>query len=210
MGWDNSQMHVSWLTYDSTDWKESNPSQVFRGIVPNGSHTFDLAIRETQTNSETGEEEEIITDYLPQTVEQAHNLLMNLSTNEADFKSVDFEIVGITLENGEKLEPKEIVHFWKPDEKVIKGDKRNAFDGKEWVTYEAVQDQTTRPTDHPAISPSLWKVWNDPDEFSEWKQPLGAHDSYPKAAKVRHKDQNWISNIDNNVYEPGVYGWEMV
>lgn len=28
--------------------------------------------------------------------------------------------------------------------------------------------------------------------------------------KVRHNDKVWISIIDNNVWEPGVYGWNEV
>ena len=25
-----------------------------------------------------------------------------------------------------------------------------------------------------------------------------------------HKEYTWISTIDNNIWEPGVYGWEIV
>jgi hypothetical protein len=31
-----------------------------------------------------------------------------------------------------------------------------------------------------------------------------------KGDKVRHNNKVWISIIDNNVWEPGVYGWEEV
>jgi hypothetical protein len=26
-------------------------------------------------------------------------------------------------------------------------------------------------------------------------------------AKVSHNGKHWISDVDNNVWEPGVYGW---
>ena len=46
------------------------------------------------------------------------------------------------------------------------------------------------------------------DEFPEWVQPIGAHDAYAKGDKASHNGKNWVSTADNNVWEPGVYGWE--
>lgn len=40
-----------------------------------------------------------------------------------------------------------------------------------------------------------------------WQQPEGAHDAYKKGAEVSHKGSVWTSDVDNNVWEPGVYGW---
>ena len=34
--------------------------------------------------------------------------------------------------------------------------------------------------------------------------------AYAKGAKVSHSDTHWTSNVDNNVWEPGVYGWTEV
>ena len=39
-------------------------------------------------------------------------------------------------------------------------------------------------------------------------QPIGAHDAYAKGDKTSHNSKNWVSTVDNNVWEPGVYGWE--
>ena len=36
---------------------------------------------------------------------------------------------------------------------------------------------------------------------------MGAHDAYPQGAKVSHQGKHWVSEIDANNYEPGVYGW---
>jgi len=52
----------------------------------------------------------------------------------------------------------------------------------------------------------IWNA-NSADEWPEWTQPTGAHDAYSKGSKVSHKKKNWISNIDANVWEPGVSGW---
>ncbi len=53
-----------------------------------------------------------------------------------------------------------------------------------------------------------WKAIGNPkDEFPNWSQPLGAHDAYKKGAKVAHNGKVWISELNSNVWEPGVYGW---
>ena len=64
-------------------------------------------------------------------------------------------------------------------------------------------------------SENLWVLATDdteeiPDEPDIWVQPQGAHDSYPLNAQVTHKDQVWISGYNNNVWEPGVFGWTVV
>ena len=45
------------------------------------------------------------------------------------------------------------------------------------------------------------------EEWPEWIQPTGAHDAYAKGDKVTHNSKKWISDVDGNVWEPGVYGW---
>ena len=58
---------------------------------------------------------------------------------------------------------------------------------------------------------SLWKATADPaEEWPVWSQPQGAHDAYAKGAKVLHSSKRWTSDVDNNVWEPGVYGWTEV
>ena len=53
------------------------------------------------------------------------------------------------------------------------------------------------------------ELWNASigEEWPEWVQPKGAHDAYSKGSKVSHNGKNWISNLDGNVWEPGVTGW---
>ena len=58
---------------------------------------------------------------------------------------------------------------------------------------------------------SLWSKTSDPaEEWPEWSQPVGAHDAYAFGAKVSHNGKHWTSTTANNVWEPGVYGWEEV
>ena len=45
------------------------------------------------------------------------------------------------------------------------------------------------------------------DEYPEWVQPIGAENAYKQGDKVSHNEQHYISDVDGNVWEPGVYGW---
>ena len=75
--------------------------------------------------------------------------------------------------------------------------------------YRCLQAHTSQETWTPTAAPSQWKEIGDPTgEWPEWSQPVGAIDTYPLGAKVSHNGKHWISTVDNNVWEPGVYGWE--
>lgn len=41
----------------------------------------------------------------------------------------------------------------------------------------------------------------------QWRQPSGAEEAYPAGFHVFHNDMIWQSNVPNNVWEPGVFGW---
>jgi hypothetical protein len=53
-----------------------------------------------------------------------------------------------------------------------------------------------------------WSQVVDEGEHADWQQPAGAHDAYPLDDIVRHNGSLWISVAENNVWEPGVFGWE--
>lgn len=70
---------------------------------------------------------------------------------------------------------------------------------------------TTGRTDTTKKAASLWAVAADPEEeWPAWSQPLGAHDAYALGAKVSHNERHWVSDVDNNVWEPGVANWTEV
>ena len=74
--------------------------------------------------------------------------------------------------------------------------------------YKCLQDHTSQEAWTPEDSPSLWVGISDPaEEWPEWSQPVGSTDAYAKGAKVSHNGKHWTSNVDANVWEPGVYGW---
>lgn len=82
------------------------------------------------------------------------------------------------------------------------GDRRQ-YDG---LLYKCVQAHTSQADWTPDVVPALW-VRTSTEEWPEWIQPTGAHDAYNQGDKVSHNEKHWISDIDANVYEPGVYGW---
>lgn len=79
------------------------------------------------------------------------------------------------------------------------------------LLYKCNQDHTSQEDWTPDTSTSLWSLTSDPtEEWPAWIQPIGAHDSYSKDAKVSRSGKHWKSDVDNNVWEPGVYGWTEV
>lgn len=85
------------------------------------------------------------------------------------------------------------------------GQIRRYTDGK---LYKCLQDHTSQEDWTPPAAVSLWVAVADPaEEWPEWSQPVGAHDAYNRGDKVSHNGQHYTSDVDANVWEPGVYGW---
>lgn len=80
------------------------------------------------------------------------------------------------------------------------------------ILYRCVQEHTSQADWTPDAAQSLWAKMGDPaEEFPAWSQPVGAHDAYKHGDKVSHGGKHWISTYDSdNVWEPGVFGWEVV
>lgn len=108
------------------------------------------------------------------------------------------------LTDTEALEGIELFPKWKTDETYLI-DERVRYEN---TLYKCLMNHTSQETWTPPVSPSLWVRVDDPgEEWPEWIQPTGSTDAYPKGAKVSHNGKHWTSDIDANVYEPGVYGW---
>lgn len=79
------------------------------------------------------------------------------------------------------------------------------------VRYEVLQGHYLQEDWLPDQLPALYRRKGDPgDEWPEWVQPTGAHAAYNKGDKVSHDGKHWVSDVDANVWEPGVYGWSEV
>lgn len=74
--------------------------------------------------------------------------------------------------------------------------------------WSCLQAHTSQDGWEPENAPSLWAKVLIPDEtvIPEWEQPDSTN-PYSSGDKVTHNGKTWVSDVDNNVWEPGVYGW---
>jgi hypothetical protein len=89
-------------------------------------------------------------------------------------------------------------------------DERIRYGGK---LYRCVQAHTSQSDWTPDATPALWTEVAKPGEIPVWRQPTGAQDAYMIGDKVHYPDADssvYVSTIDNNVWEPTVYGWEVI
>lgn len=100
-----------------------------------------------------------------------------------------------------------IYPLWRSDGEYQKDD-RVRYNN---VLYKCLTAHTAQPSWTPTDAPSLWAkvLTSDTGAPLPWEQPESTN-PYMKGDKVTHNGQTWVSTIDNNVWEPGVYGWEAV
>lgn len=74
--------------------------------------------------------------------------------------------------------------------------------------YKVLTAHTSQDDWTPDAAPSLFAKVLIPDEtvIPEWEQPDSTN-PYSAGDKVTHNGKTWVSDIDNNVWKPGVYGW---
>ena len=78
------------------------------------------------------------------------------------------------------------------------------------VLYRCLTAHTSQEDWMPDVSPSLWaKVLVEEGEILPWEQPESTN-PYSKGDKVTHDGKVWVSEIDGNIWQPGVYGWTEV
>ena len=74
--------------------------------------------------------------------------------------------------------------------------------------YRCLQAHTAQEGWEPESAPALWEMAHDPAEkWPEWSQPICAADAYGQGAGVSYQGEHWTSDVDSNVWAPGVYGW---
>ena len=99
------------------------------------------------------------------------------------------------------------VEKWRSGQKYEVG-KRLEYNG---TIYKVLTEHTSQDDWTPDVSPSLFAkiLIPDPTVIPEWEQPDSTN-PYMTGDKVTHNGKTWESDIDNNVWEPGVYGWSEV
>lgn len=112
------------------------------------------------------------------------------------------------LDDTDAIEAVTLYEKWSGDSKQYTVGQRLQYDG---ILYTVLQAHTSQPTWTPTDAPSLFAkvLIPDPTVIPEWEQPDSTN-PFMKGNKVTHNGKTWISDIDNNVWEPGVYGWHEV
>lgn len=112
-----------------------------------------------------------------------------------------------TLDDNTAIDYVELFTSWATDTTYEVG-ARVRYNG---ILYKCLQAHTSQSTWTPVDAPSLWAqiLIPDPETIPEWIQPDSTN-PYMKGDKVIHNGKTWICNVDNNVWEPGVYGWDEI
>lgn len=118
------------------------------------------------------------------------------------------EKAAVSLNDTDALDGVMLFEKWSGDSKSYTVGQRLQYNG---ILYTVLQDHTSQPTWTPTDAPSLFAkvLIPDPTVIPEWEQPDSTN-PFMKGNKVTHNGKTWISDIDNNVWEPGVYGWHEV
>jgi hypothetical protein len=78
------------------------------------------------------------------------------------------------------------------------------------VLYKVLQSHTSQETWTPDIAHSIFAkvLISDENIIPAWEQPESTN-PYMAGDKVLYNNKIWVSIIDNNTWEPAVYGWEI-
>ena len=117
------------------------------------------------------------------------------------------EKAATSLDDTDALNAVELYPEWKSDT-LYDVDQRLRYGG---VLYRVLQTHTSQNDWTPDVATSLFSqvLIPDPDAIPEWVQPDSTN-PYMLGDKVTHNGKTWENTIDNNVWEPGVYGWNEV
>lgn len=118
------------------------------------------------------------------------------------------EKAAVSLDDEDALNGVELFPAWAAGV-AYTADQRIRYEKK---LYRVVQAHTSQEGWEPDKTPALWTEVARPGEIPVWKQPTGAQDAYMTGDKVHYltaDDPVYISTVDNNVWQPGVYGWDL-
>ena len=117
------------------------------------------------------------------------------------------EKAAVSLSDEDALEAVQLFPAWNSAATYAVGDRVRYND----ILYSCLTAHTAQADWTPTAAPSLWAkvLIPDPDVIPEWEQPDSTN-PYSAGDKVTHNGKTWVSDIDGNVWEPGVYGWTEV
>lgn len=117
------------------------------------------------------------------------------------------EKAALSLSDEDALEAVNLFTNWKNNTQYEK-DVRVNYNG---VLYKCLQSHTSQEAWTPTNAPSLWAKVLIPDSnvIPEWEQPDSTN-PYMKGDRVMFEGKVYESTINNNVWKPDSYGWELV
>ena len=127
-----------------------------------------------------------------------------LTESEVSRLLIAQQINTLSVDDNTALRMVEFYPAWATDTAYPAGYKVQ-YGGNLWRCLQAPTSQTGW---EPNNAPSLWSKVLIPDTnvIPEWEQPDSTN-PYSAGDKVTHNGKTWVSDIDSNVWEPGVYGW---
>ena len=127
-----------------------------------------------------------------------------LTMEEVSRMLIASQINSLTVDDSTALRMREFYPVWEAGQDYTAGFKLR-YGG---LLYKVLQSHTSQDEWTPDAAPSLFAKLLIPDEnvIPEWEQPDSTN-GYAKGDKVTHKGKTWVSDVDNNVWEPGIYGW---
>lgn len=127
-----------------------------------------------------------------------------LTAEEVSRMLIASQINSLAVDDSTALRMREFYPLWEAGQDYTAGF-RLRYGG---LLYKVLQAHTSRETWTPDAAPSLFAKVLIPDEnvIPEWEQPDSTN-AYAKGDKVTHKGKTWVSDVDNNLWEPGIYGW---
>lgn len=113
-----------------------------------------------------------------------------------------------SMDDTAAMDSPELFPAWSGDGVAYPKDHRVRYDG---ALYRCIQPHTSQTGWNPVDAPSLFAKVLIPDASTipAWEQPDSTN-PYSKGDKVSHNGSTWVSDINGNVWEPGVYGWSVV
>ena len=118
------------------------------------------------------------------------------------------EKAALSLSDEDALEAKELYPQWSGNGISYKVEDKVRYDG---ILYKVLLAHTSQEGWTPSSAPSLFAKVLIPDEniIPEWEQPNSTN-PYQIGDKVTHNGKTWENTVANNVWEPGVYGWQEI
>lgn len=162
---------------------------------------------------EAYDEQEEIQRYIPYTAEELDKITKEKADAQASAAVADAEKSAIrlimqklapSLSTDELMQVAAILPNWDASKTYTEDD----IVRYQQSLYQAIDEVPANTV--PNTSTDKWKNLTKPvDGVARWIQPNSAENAYDSAAVVMHDDQQWSSDDDYNMREPGVEGWTL-